>query len=77
MAKGQKGKRAKGQWQIRKVENYEKDYYLKLEDFEILTMFGECVIDVTNSKVKIELDWIGFTIRYCSKDCPMAHPFRD
>ena len=41
-------------------------------------MFRECAIDVTNSKVKIKLDWIGFTIGYlschCSKDCPMA-PF--
>ena len=31
-------------------------YYLKLEDFEVLPMFGECEIDVTNSKVKIKLD---------------------
>ena len=38
------------------MENQEKHYYLKLEDFEILPMFGECAIDVTNSKVKIELD---------------------
>ena len=36
--------------------NQEKNYYLKLEDFKILSMFGECEIDVTNSKVKIKLD---------------------
>ena len=38
--------------------NQEKHYYMKLEDFKILSMFGECEIDVTNSKVKIELDKI-------------------
>ena len=61
-SKGQKGIRAKGQKGKGKfgtetiVENQEKHYYLKLEDFKILPMFGECAIDVTNSKVKIELD---------------------
>ena len=38
------------------MENQEKHYYLKLEDFKIISMFGECEIDVTNSKVKIKLD---------------------
>ena len=38
------------------MENQEKQYYLKLEDFKIISMFGECEIDVTNSKVKIKLD---------------------
>ena len=36
--------------------NQKKHYYLKLEDFKILSMFGECEIDVTNSKVQIKLD---------------------
>ena len=61
-AKGQKGKRAKGQkgkdkfGSLTIVENQEKHYYLKLEDFKILSMFGECEIDVTSSKVQIKLD---------------------
>ena len=38
------------------MKNWGKYYYLKLEDFQILPMFGECAINVTNSKVKIELD---------------------
>ena len=40
------------------MKNQGKYYYLKLEDFQILPMFGECAcaINVTNSKVKIELD---------------------
>ena len=38
------------------MENQEKYYYLKLEDSEILPMFGEGALDATNSKVKIELD---------------------
>ena len=38
------------------MEIQENHYYLKLEDFKILSMFGECEIDVTNSKVKIKLD---------------------
>ena len=44
------------------MEIQEKHYYLKLEDFKILSMFGECEIDVTNSKVKIKLDWIGLDL---------------
>ena len=61
-AKGQMGKRAKGQKGEGKfrtltiAENQEKYYYLKLEDIEILPMFKECAIDVTSSKVRIELD---------------------
>ena len=38
------------------MENQEKHYYLKLEDFKILSMFEECEIDITNAKVKIKLD---------------------
>ena len=38
------------------MEYKENNYYLKLEDFENLPMFGVRAIVATNSKFKIELD---------------------